>query len=80
MIVVDEHRGLEIHLFADMECHRGAQILKLSTKEYFRRMLEKEKKTKIALKCLRNKLETLKKELITKEHSLMKEKDRRSHK
>ena len=75
MIVVDEHRGLEVHLSADMERHAGARILKLSTEEYFIRMLEKEKKTKIALKCLRNKVETLKKKLITKEHSLMKEKE-----
>ena len=35
MIVVDEHRGLEVHLSADMERHRGAQILTLSTEEYF---------------------------------------------
>ena len=38
-------------------------------------MFEKEKKRKLAIKCLRNKVETLKKELVTKEHSLRKEKE-----
>ena len=44
MIVVDEHRGLEVYLSAHMERPRGAQILKLSTEEYFIRIATGERK------------------------------------
>ena len=73
MIVVDETRSVEVHL--QIWNVRGSQVIKISTEEYFRRMFEKEMKRKLAIKCLRNKVETLKKELVTKEHSLRKEKE-----
>ena len=54
-----------------MKCKKHVSSMIL----YYQTCRKHEKKTKIALQCLCNKVETLKKELITKEHSLIKEKE-----
>ena len=58
MVVVDEQRATEVHLLSDLPS--GSEVLKLSTEEYFRRVHDKEKQGKLAIKCLRNEVESLK--------------------
>ena len=72
VVVVDEQRAIEVHLKSGLT--RGSQVLKLSTEEFFQRVVEKEEK-KLAIKCLRNKVENLQKELVAKEHLLRREKE-----
>ena len=68
VIVVDEKRKLEVHISdPDYERLPGAEILKLSTEEYFRKVDDHKRKTEITIRCLRNKIETLEKELSIKE-------------
>ena len=73
MVVVDEQRAIEVHLLSDLP--RGSEVLRLSTEEYFKRVLKKEKQGKIAIKCLRNKVEKLKEQMVTREQLLLKEKE-----
>ena len=76
MIVEDRRRSIEVHLSPHLEENfRGSGVLKLSTEEYFRRIQERESKKNLAIKCLRNKVEELNKELVSKEHTLRKEKE-----
>ena len=74
MIAVDQARCLEVHLSTDIKHQRGSQVLKLGTEEYFRRLLAKEEKTKLTIKCLCNRIETLEKDVISREHALRMEK------
>ena len=73
MVVVDEERAIEVHLLSDQ--HRGSEVLRLSTKEYFRRVIKKEEQRKLAIKCLRNKVEALEKQMVARESLLQKEKE-----
>lgn len=50
-------------------------MLRLSTEEYFRRLLAKEKQGQLAIKCLRNGVEELKSKLITQRELLHREKE-----
>lgn len=75
MIVEDERRGIEVHLHPGLKEFRGAEVLKLSTKEYFRRVQRRENKKNLVITSLRNTVEALKYELITKEQALKREKD-----
>ena len=52
----------------------GAEVLKLNAEEYFRQVEDQKRKTTMTIKCLRNKVEKLEKELLTKEESLRIEK------
>lgn len=68
LIVVDKERRLEVHISdPDYKCLPGSEVLKLSTQEYFRRLHEREKRTSDTMKCLRNKVETLERQLSIKE-------------
>ena len=53
----------------------GSEVLKFSTEEYFRRVLKKEKQGKLAIKCLRNEVQTLKKQHLVREQSLRRDKE-----
>ena len=75
MIVEDRSRSIQVHLSPDLDYFRGSDVLKLSTKEYFRRIQQRESQKNLAIKCLRNKVEELNKELVSKEHTLRKEKE-----
>ena len=44
---VDEERTIEGHL---SDQHRGSEVLRLSTKEYFTRVIKKEEQRKLAIK------------------------------
>ena len=68
-IVVDEEH---VHLLLDFP--RGSEVLRLSTEEYFRRVLEKQEQGKLAIKCLRNRVEDLNKQLTAQKQLLSKEK------
>ena len=46
MIVVDEQRSLEVHISPKLERTKGAEVLRLSTHEYFRRVEEQKKGAK----------------------------------
>lgn len=73
MVVVDEQCAIEVHLLSDLPS--GSEVLKLSTEDYFRRVLDKEKQGKLAIKCLRNEVESLKTQLVTQKQLLYKEKE-----
>ena len=72
MIVEDQKHSIEVHLSPDLDNFRGSEVLKLSTEEYFRRLQERERWKNLAIKCLRNKVEELKEELVSKEHIMQK--------
>ena len=58
LIVVDEKRKLEVHISdPDYERLPGAEILKLSTDEYFHKVDDQKRKTEITIRCLRTKIE-----------------------
>lgn len=42
---------------------RGSEVLKLSMKEYIERLHDREKKSKVAMKCLCDRVESLQKEV-----------------
>ena len=69
MIVEDQRRCIEVYLSPHSEKFQGLEVLKLSTKE------QRESRKDLAIKCLRNKVEELNKELVSKEHTLRKEKE-----
>ena len=71
MIVEDRSRSIQVHLSPDLDYFQGSDVLKLSTKEYFRRIQQRESQKNLAIKCLRE----LNKELVSKEHTLRKEKE-----
>ena len=73
MVVVDEECAIEVHLLSDQ--HRGSEVLRLSTKEYFKRVIKKKKQRKLAIKCLGNKVEALEKQMVARELLLRKEKE-----
>ena len=75
MIVEDQRHCIQVHLSPHSEKFQGLEVLKLSTKEYFRRIQQRESRKDLAIKCLRNKVEELNKELVSKEHTLRKEKE-----
>ena len=64
IVVVDKKRKLEVHI-SDPEYERlpGAEIVKVSTAEYFRKIDDHKRKTQITIRCLRDKVERLEKEL-----------------
>ena len=47
-------------------------MLRLSTEEYFRRALVKEERGRLAIKCLRNRVEELEEQLSAQEQLLYK--------
>ena len=73
IVVVDDPRSIEVRLLSAND-HRGSGVLRLSSEEYFRRMQVKETNGKLAIRCLRNQVEELKKKLATQEQQLQKEK------
>ena len=77
VVVYDTKRKLEVHV-SDPEAAnlRGSEVLKLSMKEYIERLNEKEKKSKVAIKCLRNHVESLQKEVNDVAQSSQIEKDK----
>lgn len=75
IIVEDQRRSIQVHLIPHSETFRGLEVLKLSTKEYFRRIQQRESRKDLAIKCLRNKVEELNKELVSKEHTMREEKE-----
>ena len=76
LIVVDKKRKLEVYI-SDPDYQRlpGSEVLKLSTQEYFRRLHEHEKRTSDTMKCLRDKVETLERQLSIKEKACKIEKE-----
>lgn len=70
VVVLDKKRKLDIHI-SDPAYRRlpGAEVLKLSTEEYFSRVDEHKRKNALTLKSLRDKVELLQKELRIKEKS-----------
>ena len=75
IVVVDKKRKLEVHISdPEYESLPGAEVLKLNAEEYFRQVEDQKRKTTMTIKCLRNKVEKLEKELLTKEESLRIEK------
>ena len=75
MIVVDEQRSLEVHISPELERTKGAEVLRLSTHEYFRRVEEQKKRSKVGILCLRDKIELLQKDLEIRKQSAVKEKE-----
>ena len=73
IIVVDEKLSIEVHLLSDFP--RGSEVLRLSTEEYFRRVLVKQEQGQLAIKCLRNRVKELKKQLFMQEQLLHREKE-----
>ena len=70
LIVVDKERKLEVYISdPDYQQLPGAEVLKLSTQEYFWRVHDHERRTNVTIKCLRDEVETLKKELSVKEQA-----------
>ena len=70
VIVVDKKRKLEVHITdPEYQCLPGSEVLKLSTQEYLRRLYERETKSGVAMKCMRDRIETLEKKLLLKEKS-----------
>ena len=76
IVVVDKKRKLEVHI-SDPEYERlpGAEIVKVSTAEYFRKIDDHKRKTQITIRCLRDKVERLEKELSITENSFKVEKE-----
>ena len=70
IVVVDKKRKREVHI-SDPEYERlpGAEIVKLSTEEYFRKIDDHKRKSHITIRCLRDKVERLEKELSITENS-----------
>ena len=66
LLVVDKKRRLEVHI-TDHQRLPGAEVVKLSAERYFREVDEHKRKARMTIKCLRNKVETLEKELSIKE-------------
>ena len=64
VVVCDKKRKIEVHI-SDPEVANlpGSEVLKLSAKEYIKRLNDKEDKSKIVIKCLRNRVESLQKEV-----------------
>ena len=70
IVVVDKKRKLEVHI-SDPEYERlpGAEIVELSTEEYFRKIDDHKRKSQITIRCLRDKVERLEQELSITENS-----------
>ena len=64
IVIVDKKRKLEVHI-SDPEYERlpGAEIVKVSTEESFRKIDDHKRKSQITIRCLRDKVERLEKEL-----------------
>ena len=73
IVVVDK---LEVHI-SDPEYERlpGAEIVKVSTEEYFRKIDDHKRKSQITIRCLRDKVERLEKELSITENNFKIEKE-----
>ena len=64
VVICDTKRKLEVHITdPEAEKLRGSEVLKLSMKQYIERLHEKEKESKVAMKCLRDRVESLQKEV-----------------
>ena len=70
IVVVDKKRKLEVHI-SDPEYERlpGAERVNLSTKEYFRKIDDHKRKFQITIRCPRDKVERLEKELCISDNS-----------
>lgn len=75
MIVESRRHCIQVHLSPSLGNFGGSEVLRLSTEEYFRRIQERERRKNLTIKCLRNKVEELNKDLVSKEHTLRKEKE-----
>ena len=64
VVVVDEQRAIEVHLKSGLT--RGSQVLKLSTEEFFQRVVEKEEKRSWPSNVCVIKLKTSRKNLLQK--------------
>ena len=68
LVIVDRKRRLEVRIYdPEYEAHPGTGVLRLSTEEYFRRINDERRKSQMAVKCLRNKIEALQRDLAVKE-------------
>ena len=80
LVVVDKKRKLSVYISDPEYCTLpGAEILKLSTEEYFRRVDEHKRKSSLTIRSLRNKIETLQKEVSIKENTHKIEKEEAVH-
>ena len=76
LVVIDEGRRLQVHITGtDGSQSRGSGVLKVSTEEYFKQVHERETKSKLVIRTLRDRVEVLERDAVEKERLFQIEKE-----